>query len=195
MQRLFNLSKWAVLEEGKAISFNGSKPRLVRLEVNAPGECFLYVSQENDARVDSDPEVNFLARVVGRDTVEFHVGGGGFTLMVEGGSCNVYTIDGDDPSFVNLTPTVFTKLVERRARNPEFERMAQIMQLNVERRLAQQRQELHDFFARRSPDPRRVLAEAPRVPEPPPEEPAPDAPDGVGGADEPPPPRSKKKGG
>lgn len=194
MQRLFNLSKWAVLEEGKAISFKGSKPRLVRLEVNSPGEVFLYVAQESDITVDSDPEVIFLARVCGRDTLEWHVAGGGFTLMVEGGSCNVYTIDGDDPSYRNLTPTIFTKIVERRPRNPEFERMAALMQLNVERRLLQQKQELNDLFRLR-PDPRRVEPAAPRVPEPagqPPEQDA-AAPDD-GGAEDPPPPR-KKKGG
>lgn len=194
MQRLFNLNKWSVLEEGKAISFRGSKPRLVRLEVNSPGEVFLYISQENDPTVDPDPEVVFLARVCGRDTLEWHAAAGGFSLMVEGGSCNVYTIDGDDPSFRNLTPTIFTKIVERRPRNPEFERMAALMQLNVERRLAQQKQELHAFFANR-PDPRRVEPQAPDVAPPAGDAPAPDeAPSDGGESGDPPPPR-KKKGG
>lgn len=194
MQRLFNLSKWAVLEEGKAISFKGSKPRLVRLEVNSPGEVFLYVSQESDPTVDTDPEVIFLARVEGRDTLEWHAAGGGFSLMVEGGSCNVYTVDGDDPSYRNLTPTIFTKIVERRPRNPEFERMAAMMQLNVERRLLQQKQELHALFTR-VPDPRRMEppppSDAPPAGEAPAQDPAP-VDDGESG--DPPPPR-KKKGG
>lgn len=149
MQRLFNLNKWVELEEGAGVSFPSTKPRLVRLEVNAPGVSFLYVSQDQDPYDQAEkPEPVFLARVEGRDTLEWHTSGG-FSLIAEGGPCNVYTVDGDDVSFVNLSPTVFTRIAERRKRSPELEYIAAMMQRNMERRLDQQAAELRTLFERR----------------------------------------------
>ena len=140
MQRLFNVNKWVELNEGKGVTFPGDRPRVVRLEVNSPGETFLYIHQDNDDASD-DVDTSFLARVCGRDTLEFHVSGK-FSLSSEGPPCNIYTVDGDNIAFENLTPTIFTKIAERRARNPELEYIAAKMQANMERRLEQQAHEL-----------------------------------------------------
>lgn len=142
MQRIFNVNKWVTLSSKKALEFSSKRPRVVRLEVNSPGESFLYVTMLGE------DEDHFLARVVGRDTVEFY-SSGAFTLSVEEGECNVYTVDGSDVSHVNLAPKVFTRLAERRKRNPELEYIAHTMQINLERRLAKQANELRAEFERR----------------------------------------------
>lgn len=143
MQRIFNVNKWTTLPEGSAIEYPSTKPRVVRLEVNAPSPVSLFVVSDGE-----DPEASFLARVEGRDTVEFHVTGK-FSLTCEGGFCNVYTIDGDRWAFVDLAPIVFTRIAERRRRNPELERMMLIAQHNMERRLEQQAEEFRRMLDRR----------------------------------------------
>ena len=163
MQRLFNLDKWTALAEGSSLAFVNPRPRTVRLEVNAPVKSALYVA-------DADGEVRFLALVEGRDTIEFN-STGSFNLTVEGADVHVYTADGDDISAVVLAPRIFTKIAERRRRNPELERIAALMQANMERRLAIQANELRAELARREA----ALAQKPAAPgnggEPPKEQP------------------------
>lgn len=130
MQRMFNLDKWDRLAEGQSLKFINDRPRTVRLEVNAPVKSALYV-------VDHTGEVHFLALVEGRDTIEFS-SGGAFELTVEGADVLVYTADGADISNKIVAPKIFTKIVERRRRNPELEYMAAVMQRNMERNLEKQ---------------------------------------------------------
>lgn len=141
MQRIFNVDKWATLEVGKSIGFPSHRPRVVRLETNSRDEVALYLATDDD-------EIRFLALVKGRETVEF-VSPGKFALLCEGGSVNLYTADGDDISFVNLAPVIFTKIAERRKRSPELEYIAAMMQANLNRRMEQQRNELEALFERR----------------------------------------------
>lgn len=142
MQRMFNLNKWALLREEQALAFSNPRARNVRLEVNAPVKTALHV-------VTADGEVQFLALVEGRDTLEFGVSGK-FSLTVEGADVWVYTADGDDISAKVVEPKIFTKIVERRRRNPELEQIAALMQRNMERRLEQQSAELEQLFERRA---------------------------------------------
>lgn len=141
MQRINNFSKWAKLEEGTRIDFANDKPRIVRLDVNAPDPMKLYILNQDD-------EAFFLARIVGRDVVEFHVTEA-FSLTAEGGEVNLYSVDGDDISFRILDRVSFTKIVERRRRNPELEEMMFMMNKNMDRRLTQQADELARLFTAR----------------------------------------------
>lgn len=167
MQRLFNIDKWQNLKEGDALAFSNPRPRNVRVEVNAPTKSSLYY-------VDPEGEVIFLALVEGRDTIEFG-STGAFQLTVEGAPVMVYTADGADISMKPVSHGSFTKIVERRRRNPELEQIAALMQRNMERRLEQQSAELEQLFTRRAA----AFADAQRASQPSNVEPQP-APSGSG---------------
>lgn len=145
VQRLFNIDKWTTLVEGEAYLLptdEEGKLRRVRLEVNAPDPVRLFL-------IEPDQEsVRFLARVDGRDCVEF-VASGTLRLVVEGGPIGIYTVDGDDISFEVAAPVIFTKIMERRRRNPDLEYIAAKMNANMERRLAQQADDLRRLLANR----------------------------------------------
>lgn len=152
MQRIYNLEKWTRVGNGQALTFQGERPRTVRLEFNAPEPTLVYVSDDAAA----DGECVFLARVVGRDVVEFSPSGP-FTLHAdvpgrdgEAGEVYVLTADGDDVSITLEAPVSFTKLVERRRRSPELERMVQLMNRNMEERIAQATRELERRYSRDS---------------------------------------------
>lgn len=138
MQRHFNLENWTELAQGEALAFPGKRPRRVNLAVNSPGETLLYVDY-GDGPV-------FLARVIGREDIEFAVPGA-FDLMADASSCRVFSVDGDNPSIVIPDAVTFTKIAERRPRNPELEHMQYLMMQNVETRLAQQRAEIDAIYA------------------------------------------------
>lgn len=141
MQRLFNLNKWTLLLEGQQISYANKRPRTVRLLVNAPSKVQLTA-------ITADGEPQFLALVEGTDAIEF-VTDGQMGLTVEGGEVWIYTADSDDISLVAVDPVSFTKIMERRARNPEFERLMYLAQRNVERRFEEQAAQLEQLLSRR----------------------------------------------
>lgn len=136
MQRLFNVTKWRRLCEGQAVPFPSERPRVVRLEVNAPRAVGLYILDVPSG------EMVFLARCEGRDTVEFHVGGA-FSLVADG-EVYLYTPQGETIHHVNEDPEIYTRITERRQRNPELDAIARAMNLNIERRLAAQRDEFNE---------------------------------------------------
>lgn len=140
MQRIFNISKWTRIPSGSALEFKGDRPRKVVLELNTPGTAIMSLIE--GARSD------FLARVEGRDTVEFYVTGP-FSVTSSGSDCYVYTADGSGVEIRSLDSESFAVIRERRPRNPELEYIAAMMAENVNRRLAQQAEELRRDFARR----------------------------------------------
>lgn len=168
MQKMYNLNKWSRLDEGSGMQFHNERPRVVRLDVNSPDRAVLYVLQRGE---DGETGLEFLARVEGRDVVEF-VSSGPFELTCEGGPVAVYTIDGEDISFRELAPVIFTKIVERRKRSPELEYIAAMMSKNMERRLAQQANEFRGLFERSEAARAKVaanpndVADVRKVPEP-----------------------------
>lgn len=141
MQRLFNLSKWRVVTEGELIRYEREHPRTVRFEVNSPELVRLDL-------IEDGREPTFLARIQGRDIIEFSADGS-FEITVSGGECYFYTVEGDDWSVEPVDDRTFTKIVERRQRNPEMEYMMQVQQLNMEKRLAAQAAELERRFEER----------------------------------------------
>lgn len=140
MQRMFNVSKWQRLCEGGAIRFDGGRPRVVRLELNSPQPVGLYLMEPVTG------EALFLCRVVGRDTVEFQVGGK-FTLVSDG-EVFVYTAGMEMIHHVVDDPVIFTRITERRQVNPEIAAIQRAMHLNMERRLAAQRDEFNSLLRR-----------------------------------------------
>lgn len=132
MQRIFNWDDWNTLVDGGEADFDGTHERRVVLEVNAEDKVRLYVEEEGTW--------HFLALVEGRDEVHFAVGGG-FALRCEGGTAHFKTAETADWSVEPVDDTTFTTLMERRIRNPDLELMMYQANLNVERRIAEQREE------------------------------------------------------
>lgn len=129
VQRIYNLDKWRRLDADTEIHFAKGRPRTVRIEVNAPQKTALYVS-------DKEGECAFLALVEGRETVEFSAPGE-FRLQADD-PVMILTADGDDISFQPSTAPSFTRIVERRVRNPDLELMMAKAHANMERRFAEQ---------------------------------------------------------
>lgn len=147
MQRMYNLEKWMRLPQGSRLEFSNARPRTVRFEVNAPGERALYVVDELSG------ECRFLALTMGRDVIEFSANGA-FSLLADdpaGGEdveTWIFTADGADVSIVLEAPESFTRIVERRRRNPELEHVMALTMANMERRFAQQAGEFAEQLER-----------------------------------------------
>ena len=142
MQRIANVDKWQKVRDGEAVNFGNVNGRRVRLEVNAPHETRLYY-------VDGNGEYTFLARVFGREAVEF-AAVGEFTLLPEGGDVWFYTVDGQDFSFAKPDAETFTQIISRRPRNHEMELMLYLQNQNMERMLRAQRDEMEQLLAART---------------------------------------------
>ena len=149
MQRLHDIKKWHHVAAGGAMNFENEAVRRVRLDVNAAGRAALFY-------IDGDGETTLLGVVEGRDVIEFATHGATFSIAVEDSDVWVYTIDGENLAFSKPDAVKFTKLVERRARNPEVEYMQWLMRHNQRVMLEQQEQQferMRSEFARNNPAP------------------------------------------
>lgn len=161
-QRVHNVSKWRLIPEGTGVAYSIGKPRTVILEVNAPQETQLWIVQEREAILDnpervSDEEagratppgydayeatdaarfnaggpVTFLGLVRGRDRLEFGVDGA-FQLVAIGGPVYAFTHDGEDIATRILAPEIYTRIANRRQRNPHLEMIEYQMRVNQQR--------------------------------------------------------------
>lgn len=109
-----------------------------------PGRRFLPELATNDladmvaSEVDAaaDEEFTFLCHCRGgRDTIDFNVDGP-FRLVPVDGSVHVYSQDSQQIEMHVLEPEVFTRIANRRQRNPEYEMMMYLERQNIERRFA-----------------------------------------------------------
>lgn len=170
-QRVFNLAKWRFMRDGSAMTFSNTKRRTVILDVNAPDEVRFYVVQDPEAvrnnperlsdqeagressgdDADDKQDLTFVGLVKGRDRLEFAVDGA-FDLVVEGGGAYVYSADGQDIATRIVAPLIFTRIANRRARNPHLELIQYQMRLNMERmqdQLAEELERREKAFAER----------------------------------------------
>lgn len=175
--RLHNLTKWSKIPQGESVRFASPKPRTVTLDVNTPYECLLWIEQ---FPADLDPELitdmeagrtthgtdvtnengeQFLARVRGRDQIEFAVQGE-FIIRVEGSDAWIYSTDGQDTFTRIPVPVVFTKIALRKDRNRHLEmieftakqnmrRMEAAMKTELERRSAAFEAKMEQYVERR----------------------------------------------
>lgn len=145
MVRIHTPEKWQRLAKGDDLEIAPSPSgglRRVRLEINAPERTKFYLVRETAGPV-------FLAAVDGMGVIEF-------TSPPEG--CRVdalgeddvwfYTADGDQIAVPRPESPSFVRVANRRARNPELERMMYVMNQNIERRLAGQKAEFEAAVAR-----------------------------------------------
>ncbi|QCS37063.1 hypothetical protein [Tortoise microvirus 47] len=144
--RLNSLDRWKVLERGQAIMFDRTSSqteRRIRLHLNLAGQTTFYVENEEGPR--------FLAVAgPGLETIEFSAAGK-FAVMADdaAGEVQYQTAEGEPTFAVVVDPVIFTRIANRRHRNPELEEIMYRMQTNMERRLAQQAGEMEAALARR----------------------------------------------
>lgn len=139
--RLYNVDKWTRLAAGEMVRFPGKRQRPVTVEVNAPGEARLDI-------VDAvTGETRFLAIVYGRQTLEFTAGA--FSIASDLDDTFIYTAEGEEVHHVNPAPESYTRIMEKRARNPELERIAHQITGNITRRLEAQLDERTAVMERR----------------------------------------------
>nr|WP_316650681.1 hypothetical protein [uncultured Gellertiella sp.] len=136
--KLNSLSRWAVLRAKEALGFDGPDDveRLVRLNLNCQSPTDVWISRR-------DGEISFLCFApAGLETIEFYIDGA-FSLLFDDERGEVqYNCAEFEPSHFEIDdPVIFTKIAERRDRNPAMEEMLYRAQVNVERRLAQQADE------------------------------------------------------
>lgn len=139
MQRLKNLEMWKQLEPGKTIALVGLGGKRM-IHVNAPSKTALwYFVTEADGQPKTPPR--FLALVEGLDAIHFEVSGR-IEITTDESSVMLYSTEFLAKSEKVLDPVIFTKIAERRARNPELEKIMHAMEKNLTRRAALQMAEL-----------------------------------------------------
>nr|QJB21341.1 MAG: hypothetical protein [Microvirus sp.] len=152
--KLNSLARWAKLEPAEAIVFEGSNvgERRVRINFNLEGVTAFFIGDEQ--------REDFLCTIgPGLETVEFNVSGS-FKVYAENGSGVVHYQSADlEPTFHEVAdPVIFTRIAQRRHRNPELEEMMFRMQANIERRMASQADEIKAHYERRMQEVQNVRA-------------------------------------
>lgn len=141
-QKLYNVTKWTGLNAGQQLDFPSAKARHVKIEVNAPQDTRLDILDV------ATGEVRFLARIYGRDTLDFFVEGA-FAILTDADDTFIYTAESERVHHVADAPESFVRVMEKRQRNPELERMMHMVQMNVNARLDAQKEEMDAVYARR----------------------------------------------
>lgn len=144
MRMLKDINKLRLVKAGDALSLvDGEFPRDVRLELNTERPTRLGLLLE-------DKSERFLAVVEGRDTVVFTIEGPCEVWPSSDGEVWWYTVEMEAAAIVSNAET-YTKIAERRARNPDLELVARRMQQNADRRMAALMAEMDKRFAALKP--------------------------------------------
>lgn len=139
--RIFNPAQWAVLKPGETLVLDGENRRVV-IEFNCPEPTRVDLVR---SRKDLDGTfVNeglvFLRNVEGYGKVEFYAGDGSEVVCTSDGDVFYKTVEGKELAMRFETQS-FTQITQRKARNPELERMMWKMEQNITRRIESQREE------------------------------------------------------
>lgn len=125
--KLNSLSRWRLLEKGKAIHFAalGNGERRIRLTVNVQLETALWLR-------DADGEERFLAALnPGVNLVEFMARGPFAVVPSDGDNELWYQTAEAEPNHVVISdPVIFTGIPQRRQRNPQLEAIMYMMRQN-----------------------------------------------------------------
>lgn len=140
MIRMYALTDWVAVPAGGSVGFDNPKPRNVRVEVmlEAPGVVNIATDTEG---------VSVACYVAGRETIEFWADGP--YVLGASSSMYVYTSDLERVHIENEGGESYTRIVERRQRNPELEAMERRMHENMQRMLAQTQAERDAALERR----------------------------------------------
>lgn len=151
--KLANISDWERFDADKLLVLpGGPQSRKIRLEVNC-GHLTRW-----DLMIPGEGRFH-LATVEGFETIEFfYAGEARITAMsarvgIDEVDAWFYTADGQVTHSEVPDAVTFTKIAQRRARNPELEYMQFVMNQNIERRLAAQADEFKRYMASLKADP------------------------------------------
>lgn len=143
--KLNSLARWAELGPKSGIVFEGSDDgeRRVRINFNLEAVTSFFIHQDDEQR--------FLTTLQpGLETLEFNAVGTFAVFPEENCGCVQYQSADLEPTFSEIIdPVIFTKIANRRHRNPELEEIMYRMQANMERRLSQQAGEFQAALDRR----------------------------------------------
>jgi hypothetical protein len=143
--KLNSLARWSKLDSDKGIAFAGnpSGERRVRLNVNCEAVTTFFLAQ-------GKTQTLLCTVQPGLETIEFNTSGDFHVFAEKGSGVVMYqSADLESTHAEIVDPVIFTRIANRRHRNPELEEIMYRMQLNMERRLAQQSSEIEQAFARR----------------------------------------------
>jgi len=131
MIRLGNLDRWIALMPGEILAIGNERreSRRILLTVRAPGMARLWY------RDNIDNKAEFLCSVQMYDQVEFH-SAGLFELYTTDDDVLVICSETERSMIANPDPATFTTIADRKARNPELERLMHLQTQNMERRFA-----------------------------------------------------------
>lgn len=141
--KLNSIERWQVLLQGDSIRFASDTEtvRRVRIDFNCAAPTVLYFEDADGPRL-------LAALPAGLETVEFNAGGDFVVMPDEGhGEVHFITSEAETSTVEDVDPVIYTKLAQRRHRNPELEAMMHMVQTNMERRLAAQAQETANALA------------------------------------------------
>lgn len=141
--KIGDIAKWNKAD-ARLLVFAGRGARRIRLHINSPSVAVLWLESEDG----DDDSAQFLARVEGYKVVEFHALGT-VRVSIEGADVWWKCTEAEPTAVKIVDPVVFTRIIERRHRNPEVEMMMHMMQQNIERRLSAQQTEMEQYLARR----------------------------------------------
>lgn len=127
--KLNSIARWSELPPEASVVFEGRKARRIRLHVNSPGLARFWLIEDGKER--------FLGAVERCDVIEF-VASGDVEIATKDSDVWYYCAEHEPTHTKILDPKIFTRIAERRTRNPELELMMHQMQVNLERRLAAQ---------------------------------------------------------
>lgn len=128
MYDLREITRYVELTD-KGIQFPEESGRSIRLDVLAEKPVSLYLKVGKDTPA-------FIGHFHGYDVVKFTVDGPCF-LQADGPGCKIFTTEFQS-EVIDLPDAVsFTRVIERKVRNPELERIELKMRENMERRLQQ----------------------------------------------------------
>lgn len=133
--RIHNVGKWAMLKAGEVLELQGDRLRKIRLEVNCPAPTRFDVVEGE--------KLTFLAVVVGHETLEFTASADAHVVPTSVEEVWFFTNDGDQVAFDVPGAVSFTKVMNRRARNPEQEMIMFKMEQNMLRRMEAQSAEIN----------------------------------------------------
>lgn len=149
MIRVGDLTQFQELDGDKIAPFTSDRPRTVRITFNAPQRTVINVIPlDPDGSMPEDRDPLFLAVVEGLEEVEFYAMGS-FALACEADRVWFRTVDGAEVAAVVPDAETFTRIHERRVRNPEIEALQHVMQQSFERRMAPMLREAEALRAER----------------------------------------------
>lgn len=149
--KLGSLSRWKLVlansTESVTLPGRGDVERRIRLHVNCAAATAFY------RVIDGTDDEQLLASVpAGLHTLEFSASGDvEWFAATDSHNSQVWYQTADlEPTYSTVVdPVIFTKIANRRHRNPELEEVMYRMHLNVERRLAAQAEEFEAALERR----------------------------------------------